>query len=185
MGASIKMNRLEIRYNELSEEERDGAGIFSICETLNMIKNGSTDGYSEETIERYKSFLNKCIETWDEPSNYVDEIVKELILETLNPSPRFPFLEDYRNDCCYALCYREYLEGRLESALSKIDDLQSVLKQSGEVRESELTQEVRKLKMLLDENGEYSICRSDKNPMGWADLMTVGNVLENLSKLIT
>ncbi len=41
----------------------------------------------------------------------------------------------------------------------------------------------KKLKSLLDETGEYSICRTDNKNMEWSDVISVGNVLEKLSEL--
>ncbi len=46
------------------------------------------------------------------------------------------FLDAYNNDCCYANSYQEYLEGRLEWALSEIDRLNgSSSKQLNDLRQ--------------------------------------------------
>ncbi|MBK9497484.1 MAG: hypothetical protein IPO08_23760 [Xanthomonadales bacterium] len=46
---------------------------------------------------------------------------------------------------------------------------------------NELVDSVVALRDLLGETGDYGICRNDKTPMGWGDLMQVGGVLERVS----
>lgn len=48
----------------------------------------------------------------------------------------------------------------------------------------ELIESINGLKSLLGDEGEYSICRSDRKPMWIGDSLVVGSVLERIDKAI-
>ena len=48
----------------------------------------------------------------------------------------------------------------------------------------ELIESINGLKSLLGDEGEYSICRSDRTPMGMGDGFVVGSVFERIDKAI-
>ena len=49
----------------------------------------------------------------------------------------------------------------------------------------ELIESINGLKSLLGDEGEYSICHSDRTPMGMGDGFVVGSVFERIDKAIT
>jgi flagellar motility protein MotE (MotC chaperone) len=49
---------------------------------------------------------------------------------------------------------------------------------------SALQEQVKKLKDKLSENGEYSICKSDGSKLNIADAIEIGNVFEEIDKLL-
>jgi len=47
-----------------------------------------------------------------------------------------------------------------------------------------LTKPVNKLKHHLSDEGDYSIARTDKQTMGWGEVMMIGNILEEIDEAL-
>ena len=69
--------------------------------------------------------------------------------------------------------YMEHLQAQLEKANAEAATIKE--------KYMRLAAAIQELKDALNENGEYSICRSDREPMGIGECIFVGNILERIS----
>jgi hypothetical protein len=83
------MTRLEERYACLDSDE-DYLTLFDVLSTMISLKKGSVDWweYPQEKIERYKTYLKKCLDTWDDEYFEPDETLKLLIRQVLDYESR-------------------------------------------------------------------------------------------------